>query len=57
MVLFNWKGEQLAETLGTGNLMSYPICRDLQEQKQFFDGVFCRAATTVQKRRTASTPG
>ena len=27
--------------------MSYPICRDLQQQKQFFDGVFCRAATTI----------
>jgi predicted permease len=47
LVLFNWNGEQLAETLGTDNLMSYPLCRDLQEQKQFFDGVFCRAATTI----------
>src|SRR5882672_1246110 len=47
LVLFNWNGEQLAETFGSDNLMSYPICRDLQEQKQFFDGVFCRAATTV----------
>src|SRR5882672_1362681 len=47
LVLFNWNGEQLAETLGTDNLMSYPICRDLQQQKEFFDGVFCRAATTI----------
>jgi len=47
LVLFHWNGEQLAETMGTGNLMSYPICRDLQEPKQFFDGVFCRAATTI----------
>ena len=47
LVLFNWNGEQLAETFGTDNLMSYPICRDLQQQKQFFDGVFCRAATTI----------
>src|SRR5262250_2306071 len=47
LVLFNWNGEQLAETFGSDNLMSYPICRDLQEQKQFFDGVFCRAATTI----------
>ena len=47
LVLFNWNGEQLAETFGSDNLMSYPICRDLQQQKQFFDGVFCRAATTV----------
>ena len=27
--------------------MSYPICRDLQLQEQFFEGVLCRAATTV----------
>src|ERR1700722_14033016 len=47
LVLFDWNGEQLAETFGTDNLMSYPICRDLQQQKQFFDGVFCRAETTV----------
>src|SRR5262249_50898664 len=47
LVLFNWNGEQLAETFGSYNLMSYPICRDLQEQRQFFDGVFCRAATTI----------
>lgn len=47
LVLFDWDGEQLAETFGSYNLMSYPICRDLQQQKQFFDGVFCRAATTI----------
>src|SRR5438876_587329 len=47
LVLFDWNGEQLAETFGTDNLMSYPICRDLQQQKEFFDGVFCRAATTI----------
>jgi predicted permease len=27
--------------------MSYPICRDLQMQEQFFDGVLCRAAMDV----------
>jgi len=47
LVLFDWNGEQLAETFGSDNLMSYPICRDLQQQKQFFDGVFCCAAATV----------
>src|SRR5215471_4590572 len=47
LVLIDWNGEQLAETLGTDNLMSYPICRDLQQKKEFFDGVFCRAATTL----------
>ena len=47
LVLIDWNGEQLAETLGSDNLMSYAICRDLQQQKEFFDGVFCRAATTI----------
>src|SRR5882672_4308351 len=47
LVLFSWNGEQLAETFGSDHLMSYPICRDLQQQKRFFDGVFCRAATTI----------
>ncbi len=49
LVLIDWNGEQRAEISGTGgNLMSYPICRDLQQQQQqFFDGIFCRAATTV----------
>ena len=47
LVLIDWIGFQNAETMGTDNLMSYPICRDLQQQKEFFDGVFCRAATTI----------
>ena len=47
LVLIDWIGFQMAETLGSDNLMSYPICRDLQQHKQFFDGVFCRAATTI----------
>src|ERR1051326_2999618 len=47
LVLIDWNGEQLAETLGSDNLMSYPICQDLQQKKEFFDGVLCRAATTI----------
>jgi predicted permease len=47
LVLIDWNGFQFAETMGTDNLMSYPICQDLQQQKQFFNGVFCRAATTI----------
>jgi len=47
LVLIDWNGEQLAETIGSDNLMSYPICRDLQRKQEFFDGVFCRAATTL----------
>src|SRR5215831_10938956 len=47
LVLIDWIGFQNAETMGTRNLMSYPIFRDLEQQKEFFDGVFCRAATTI----------
>ena len=47
LVLIDWKGDQAANGFGSWNLMSYPICRDLQLQAHFFEGVLCRAATTV----------
>jgi predicted permease len=47
LVLIDWKGDQAANGFGSRNLMSYPICRDLDRQKEFFEGVFCRAFTTV----------
>jgi predicted permease len=47
LVLIDWKGDQVADGFGSWNLMSYPICRDLQQQDRFFEGVFCRAETTV----------
>ena len=47
LVLIDWKGDQVANGFGSWNLMSYPICRDLDRQKQFFEGVFCRALTTI----------
>jgi predicted permease len=47
LVLIDWKGDQVADGFGSWNLMSYPICRDLQQQDHFFEGVFCRAETTV----------
>jgi hypothetical protein len=47
LVLIDWKGDQVAGAFGSYNLMSYPFCRDLQQQDRFFDGVLCRAATTV----------
>jgi predicted permease len=47
LVLIDWKGSALADIRGSYNLMSYPICRDLQQQDRFFDGVFCRAPITV----------
>ena len=47
LVLVDWKGPQLANGFGSYNLMSYPICRDLEQQTRFFEGVLCRAETTV----------
>ena len=47
LVLVDWKGDQVANGFGSWNLMSYPICRDLQLHDQIFEGVLCRAATTV----------
>jgi predicted permease len=47
LVLIDWKGDPLCCGMGSYNLMSYPICRDLQLQDRFFEGALCRAATTV----------
>jgi predicted permease len=47
LVLIDWKGERVYGGFGSYNLMSYPLCRDLQRQEQFFEGVLCRAALTV----------
>jgi predicted permease len=47
LVLIDWKGDPVANAFGSWNLMSYPICRDLNQQTQFFDGVLCRALTNV----------
>lgn len=47
LVLIDWNGEWAGGGFGSYNLMPYPICRDLQQQKQFFDGVLCRAAATI----------
>ena len=56
LVLVDWMGDQASvNAFGSTNLMSYPICRDLQQQRQSFDGVFCRAMTTINLS-TAGTP-
>src|SRR5215471_3231060 len=48
LVLVDWKGYQATvNAFGSYNLMSYPICRDLQLQEQFLEGVLCRATTTI----------
>jgi putative ABC transport system permease protein len=47
LVLIDWKGDPVSTGFGSWNLMSYPICRDLQRHDRLFDGVLCRAATTI----------
>jgi predicted permease len=47
LVLVDWDGDQVAGGFGSWNLMSYPMCRDLQQQTRFFDGVLCRAEIQV----------
>ena len=47
LVLIDWKGDRVYGGFGSYNLMSYPLCRDLQLQERFFEGVLCRAAITV----------
>jgi predicted permease len=47
LVLVDWDGDQVAGGFGSWNLMSYPFCRDLQQQTRFFDGVLCRAEIDV----------
>src|SRR4051812_23213768 len=47
LVLIDWKGDQAASGFGSYNLMSYPLCRDLEAQARFFDGVLCRALTRI----------
>src|ERR1700693_2634472 len=36
LVLVDWNGDDLVGGFGSWNLMSYPICRDLQQQTRFF---------------------
>jgi predicted permease len=48
LVLVDWEGEQATvNAFGSYDLLSYPLCRDLDRQTRFFEGVLCRAATTV----------
>jgi len=47
LVYLAWKGNALATGWGDGYLMSYPMCRELQEQRDVFDGVFCRHPTNA----------
>jgi predicted permease len=47
LVYFNWKGSTLSSAYGYAYLNSYPLCRELQQQRHVFEGVVCRHPTTV----------
>jgi predicted permease len=48
LVLVDWNADDLITGgIGSFNLMPYPICRDLQQQTRFLDGVLCRAEIQV----------
>jgi predicted permease len=47
LVYLTWRGNALASGWGSGYLVSYPLCRELEQQDQIFDGVLCRHPTTV----------
>lgn len=50
LVHLDWAGNSLSASWGSDNLLSYPLCLDVQEQDRLdrlFDGFFCRHPTTV----------
>ncbi|HEX4168150.1 MAG TPA: ABC transporter permease [Bryobacteraceae bacterium] len=48
LVLVDWNGDDLITgAIGSFNLMPHPMCRDLQQQTRFLDGVLCRAEIEV----------
>src|SRR5437870_1420922 len=58
LVLIDWKGDPLCCASGTWNLMSYPICRDLQLQERFFEGTLpCGHHSEPIDRRRKQTGG
>lgn len=48
LVLLDWTADELITgAIGTSNLLPYPICRALQQQTRFLEGVLCRAEIQV----------
>ena len=47
LVQLAWRGNAVGANYGGGSLLSYPICRELEEQTDVFDGVLCRHPTDV----------
>src|SRR5579863_10148860 len=48
LVLLDWSADDLITgTIGSSPSMPHPVCRELQQQTRFFDGVLCRAEIQV----------
>jgi predicted permease len=47
LVLLNWNAAFIGKGWGSGNLLPYPLYRDLRAENQVFDGLFGRHPTTV----------
>jgi predicted permease len=48
LVLVDWNADDLITgATGSSNLMPRPVCRELQQQTRFLDGVLCRAEIEV----------
>jgi len=47
LVQLAWRGRALGAVWGGADVLSYPTCLDLQAQRRFFEGAFCRYPRTV----------
>ncbi len=48
LVLLNWRGRTVGPGWGTGNLLSFPLYKDLGAEDSVFEGLFARYPTAVQ---------
>ena len=47
LVQMEWNGNTISANWGSDRLLSYPMCRELEELDDIFDGVFCRHPTAL----------
>src|SRR5687768_4798153 len=47
LVQINWLGNKVGSNYGTGDTLSYPFCRELEQQVDIFDGILCRHPAEV----------
>lgn len=47
LVQLRWNGNAVGSNYGFGSLVSYPLCRELAERRDVFEGVLCRYPAEV----------